>query len=172
MTCHNAYEGCPHMCPAKCHFGPCPPCSKRDVTARCRCGKIRKQLPCAEVWNDNKQLVLQCGDDCNVEPLAESAADKAECEGSPVSCVKNEIRDVLTAEEVRERRKDKRKKRDEGLEERRLREEAIQRRQATIRRVRMIAFAVSAFLLIIFVFYMIVKLREQEIKDRERFKGR
>ena len=40
-------EGCEHVCSAKCHTGPCPPCSIRLVRP-CRCGSTTHEVLCSE----------------------------------------------------------------------------------------------------------------------------
>ncbi|KAI0711295.1 hypothetical protein C8Q76DRAFT_623360 [Earliella scabrosa] len=46
-TCMKPLEGCEHVCSAKCHTGPCPPCSIVLVRP-CRCGSSTRQLRCSE----------------------------------------------------------------------------------------------------------------------------
>ncbi|KAI0746900.1 hypothetical protein C8Q80DRAFT_804919 [Daedaleopsis nitida] len=46
-TCMKPLEGCEHVCSAKCHTGPCPPCSIALVRP-CRCGSTIRQLRCFE----------------------------------------------------------------------------------------------------------------------------
>ena len=40
-------EGCEHVCSAKCHTGPCPPCSIMLVRP-CRCGSTTREIRCSE----------------------------------------------------------------------------------------------------------------------------
>merc|ERR1712110_496306 len=103
------------MCPAKCHFGPCLPCS-REVGARCRCGRIRRQLPCAEVWVFGKQTFLDCTIDCQ-EVAAAAEATQVEVLDAAGSAPVERPPEV-SKDELRERRKDRRKQRDEETEER------------------------------------------------------
>ncbi|KAH9918761.1 uncharacterized protein BXZ73DRAFT_52831 [Epithele typhae] len=46
-TCMKPLGGCEHVCSAKCHTGPCPPCSIRLVRP-CRCGLTKSQILCSE----------------------------------------------------------------------------------------------------------------------------
>lgn len=46
-TCMKPLEGCEHVCSAKCHTGPCPPCSIVLVRP-CRCGSSTRHLHCSE----------------------------------------------------------------------------------------------------------------------------
>ncbi|CAK5272386.1 unnamed protein product [Mycena citricolor] len=46
-ACGKVLSGCGHACTAKCHQGPCPPCSER-VSRPCRCGSTVKQLFCGQ----------------------------------------------------------------------------------------------------------------------------
>lgn len=46
-TCMKPLEGCSHTCAAKCHTGPCPPCSI-VIVRPCRCGATTRDVRCAE----------------------------------------------------------------------------------------------------------------------------
>ncbi|TFK89666.1 hypothetical protein K466DRAFT_486400 [Polyporus arcularius HHB13444] len=46
-TCMKPLDGCEHVCSAKCHTGPCPPCSIMLVRP-CRCGATTTQIRCSE----------------------------------------------------------------------------------------------------------------------------
>ena len=41
---------CSHPCQAKCHTGPCPPCTI-EITRPCRCGGTARSLPCHQIHN-------------------------------------------------------------------------------------------------------------------------
>lgn len=41
-------EGCTHVCAAKCHLGPCPPCSVM-VVRPCRCGGTSRSVRCCDL---------------------------------------------------------------------------------------------------------------------------
>eukprot|EP00747_Dinoflagellata_sp_TGD_P080050 gnl/TRDRNA2_/TRDRNA2_160737_c1_seq1.p1 gnl/TRDRNA2_/TRDRNA2_160737_c1~~gnl/TRDRNA2_/TRDRNA2_160737_c1_seq1.p1 ORF type:complete len:522 (+),score=77.48 gnl/TRDRNA2_/TRDRNA2_160737_c1_seq1:140-1567(+) len=158
MVCHNSYEHCPHMCPAKCHFGPCQPC-RREVTAKCRCGKVRKQLPCAEVWTDRKQKVLPCLPDCLPE-----APDVVPEEEEMPQVVEAPPED---APDLRERRKAKQQKREEEIAERHKREEKAKRRKLLMRRVR-VGFIIGVCLLIFGLLVYLVVTAPDPDEDRRR----
>lgn len=170
MPCHRKMEGCPHMCTAKCHFGPCPPCAKKDVTARCRCGKVRQQLPCSQVWIDGKQLVLDCIEDCKIKelPPAETAepTTSASAEGLAVPAGEAE-RVAPEGSELRERRKDKRKKREEELEERRLQEEQEERARIWRRRWRNAAVCLWLLMMVGLLAFGIKTMRDRELERRQ-----
>merc|ERR1719468_46724 len=110
------------MCSAKCHFGPCPPCTRTEVTARCKCGGVRKQLPCAEVWLDGKQIVLPCVPECKARAAAQEVEPQAVEETLMV-----EEPPPPTVAELRERRREKQRKREVEFEERRNKEEKVKR---------------------------------------------
>lgn len=170
MACHRRLEGCPHMCTAKCHFGPCPPCAKKDVTARCRCGKVRQQLPCSQVWIDGKQLVLDCTADCKSDPPPADAPElpaAAAGADSPAAAPNGAAERAPEATELRERRKDKRKKREEELEERRLREE--QQERARLRRQcwRNVAVGLWVLLMVGLLIFGVKLMRDQELEKRQ-----
>lgn len=38
----------PHLCPSKCHSGPCPPCN-RQTSVKCRCGHMDQMIKCSEL---------------------------------------------------------------------------------------------------------------------------
>ncbi|KAI9063381.1 hypothetical protein FKP32DRAFT_707113 [Trametes sanguinea] len=46
-TCMKPLEGCEHVCSARCHAGPCPPCSI-VIVRPCRCGSSTRELRCFE----------------------------------------------------------------------------------------------------------------------------
>ncbi|CAL1709094.1 unnamed protein product [Somion occarium] len=46
-TCMKPLDGCEHACSAKCHIGPCPPCSIMLVRP-CRCGSTTRNVKCSE----------------------------------------------------------------------------------------------------------------------------
>ncbi|KAI8986770.1 hypothetical protein BD414DRAFT_42500 [Trametes punicea] len=46
-TCMKPLEGCEHVCSARCHTGPCPPCSI-VIVRPCRCGATTRSLRCSE----------------------------------------------------------------------------------------------------------------------------
>merc|ERR1712217_563138 len=168
MTCHKTYETCPHMCPAKCHFGPCPPCARRDVPARCKCGKIRKHFACAEVWGTGKQLVLQCDEDCK---LNETEAAEVEVTAETQSAPPLQEEDATLAAppvDLRERRKLKKEKQEKELEERRLREEATQRRLAFRKRLRSFGIVLGVFFSIVMLCYFVYMARERHIDSLEQ----
>lgn len=45
-TCAIPQTSCTHACLAKCHTGPCPPCSV-PVNVACRCGQTMRYIPCS-----------------------------------------------------------------------------------------------------------------------------
>ncbi|KAF8198478.1 hypothetical protein BJ912DRAFT_951515 [Pholiota molesta] len=47
-VCAKPHPACSHPCTAKCHTGPCPPCTVQIVRP-CRCGATTKSLPCYAV---------------------------------------------------------------------------------------------------------------------------
>merc|ERR1712187_353710 len=108
----------------------------------------RKQLPCAEVWVDGRQLVLDCTEDCRKAKVEEDAAEAMRKEAADMA-VKAELaveEDPAMALDLRERRKEKRKKRDEEAEERRLRDEAARRRKVFRFRLRITAYIVGSLI--------------------------
>ncbi|KAI0635276.1 hypothetical protein C8Q77DRAFT_1054207 [Trametes polyzona] len=46
-TCMKPLEGCEHVCSARCHTGPCPPCSI-VIVRPCRCGSSTREVRCFE----------------------------------------------------------------------------------------------------------------------------
>ncbi|KAF8157144.1 hypothetical protein B0H34DRAFT_712422 [Crassisporium funariophilum] len=57
-TCSRPHPACSHPCKAKCHTGPCPPCSVQIVRP-CRCGSSTKSLACYEVhsaWAEDGEV--------------------------------------------------------------------------------------------------------------------
>ncbi|KAI0336848.1 hypothetical protein GY45DRAFT_25326 [Cubamyces sp. BRFM 1775] len=46
-TCMKPLEGCEHVCSARCHTGPCPPCSI-TIIRPCRCGSTTREIRCSE----------------------------------------------------------------------------------------------------------------------------
>lgn len=51
-TCGKAHTDCDHPCAAKCHLGPCPPCST-SIVRPCRCGNTTRSLRCFELRMPN-----------------------------------------------------------------------------------------------------------------------
>lgn len=151
------------MCAAKCHFGPCPPCSKKDVTARCRCGKVRQQLAfCSQVWIDGKQLVLDCTEDCKKElpPTAEDVESPlaADCETSAVTSG-----DAGDIEGLRQRRKEeKQRRREEEQNERRLRQEQEDCKRLRRRRLRKAGVGFWALLMLTALVWFVKVLWDQK----------
>lgn len=159
------------MCAVRCHFGPCPPCSKKDVTARCKCGNVRQQLPCAQVWIEGKQLVLECIEDCKKKLPAPT-----EIEAQPVleSCDMSQVEVANSVEpdssELRQRLKDtKRKKREEEIEERRQQE--LKKEQALLRKKRCRILTIVLWVLVmgaaLIVFVQVLRAREDEGVEEE-----
>ncbi|MEQ2313380.1 Transcriptional repressor NF-X1 [Ameca splendens] len=52
-----------HMCQNLCHEGSCGPCSLTS-TIRCRCGSMTKEVPCANIQNED-ELIFTCERRCN-----------------------------------------------------------------------------------------------------------
>ncbi|KAI0360572.1 hypothetical protein OH77DRAFT_1470646 [Trametes cingulata] len=46
-TCMKPLDGCEHVCSARCHTGPCPPCSI-IIVRPCRCASTTREVRCAE----------------------------------------------------------------------------------------------------------------------------
>ncbi|KAL1690222.1 hypothetical protein GGG16DRAFT_56132 [Schizophyllum commune] len=55
--CSKPHSGCSHPCEAKCHTGPCPPCSV-PITRPCRCGLSTKSVLCSEITGDGASEIL------------------------------------------------------------------------------------------------------------------
>jgi len=169
MPCHRTHAGCPHMCVAKCHFGPCPPCGRQNVTAKCRCGTLRRQLPCSEVWIGGKQLVLDCMDGCKAAAAATGTA--ADATGSAEVETDGSVQAAAAdPAELRDRRREKRRKRDEELEERRQREEAAKRWRAMVRRARCFAVLAGVVLFLVLLCCAVAELRRRNLASREELR--
>lgn len=167
MPCHKSYGTCSHMCVAKCHFGPCPPCGRKDVTAKCRCGKVKRQLPCSEVWQNGIQLFLECTDDCLTNQAAvicQSAEVDIRTDGEKIPAgepAESGSSLASTTTDLRERRREKQRKREEEMEERRGREEAAKRRKQFIQNLHLAArFGGVALFLCIYAYMVIVLGRD------------
>lgn len=156
----------------KCHFGPCPPCNKKDVTARCRCGKVRQQLPCSQVWIDGKQLVLDCNEDCKIGPPLPSETPETCIETGESSAAVEAASAVPDVAELRERRKDKRQKRDEELEERRLQQEAEEKRKLRRKQCRNAAMGLWALIMVGLLVFFVKLLRDQSKDSEEELRAR
>ncbi|XP_030441971.1 NF-X1-type zinc finger protein NFXL2 [Syzygium oleosum] len=79
--CHRKLPNCTHLCPEKCHPGPCPSPEKcgKKVTVRCECQTLKKEWSCHDVQasyraagRDAKDIsknqfghgLLPCNSDC------------------------------------------------------------------------------------------------------------
>ena len=54
-VCSKLNAACSHPCKAKCHTGPCPPCSV-EILRPCRCGSVTKRLACYEAYKPPSDL--------------------------------------------------------------------------------------------------------------------
>jgi transcriptional repressor NF-X1 len=54
-VCSKPNPACSHPCKAKCHIGPCPPCSV-EILRPCRCGSTTKSLACHEAYNKSSDF--------------------------------------------------------------------------------------------------------------------
>ncbi|GLI68797.1 hypothetical protein VaNZ11_013294, partial [Volvox africanus] len=63
-------RGCSHICPLRCHTGPCPRCELQSRVA-CLCGKTMLQLPCYKLTGaeakcaEGTSHLLSCGKPCH-----------------------------------------------------------------------------------------------------------
>jgi hypothetical protein len=64
-TCGKAQPNCDHPCAAKCHTGPCPPCSV-SIVRPCRCGGTTRSVRCFELRtpNDSADGEILCDKPC------------------------------------------------------------------------------------------------------------
>lgn len=49
----------PHLCPAQCHLGECPPCEQTSKI-KCRCGRKEEKIPCKELLNSDLRCKKKC----------------------------------------------------------------------------------------------------------------
>lgn len=173
LICHKSRETCPHLCPHKCHFGPCPPCDKKEVAVRCRCGNIKRLLPCSEVWINNKKTILPCEESCPKnappEPEEEEPAPVEEKKKIP----KKEFEEEGGPQGLRERKKDKAKRLAEEKEEQRRQEEAAKLRSKRIRQSVMVTVVVLVLVLLgVAIYLMRLKAAEEARKQDEEMRKR
>ena len=57
-VCSKPNPACSHPCKAKCHNGPCPPCSVA-ILRPCRCGSMTKSLACYEAYKTSDIIIIK-----------------------------------------------------------------------------------------------------------------
>ena len=57
-VCSKPNPACSHPCKAKCHTGPCPPCSVQ-ILRPCRCGSMTKSLACYEAYKTSDIIIIK-----------------------------------------------------------------------------------------------------------------
>lgn len=153
LACFKSYEKCPHWCEASCHFGPCPPCRKQDVKVRCKCGRMRREVPCVEAFVDGKQQVLECEQACKeaIEAAAkaekEAAAAAAQAAADAAAKAEEEAkRQADWAAGARERKVARKEQREKEAEERRQREEQKRLRKLRLQKLRCCGIVLAVLL--------------------------
>jgi len=77
-VCSKPHLACLHQCAAKCHTGPCPPCTVQIVRP-CRCGAKTKSMACFQVHSASAAGVEEKEILCDKPCMALRACGRHEC---------------------------------------------------------------------------------------------